>query len=95
VETDKVRLMLTKADKQFLFATFVTKEDLSNHSQKLTNTFATKDDMFTRLDEIVGELRALREEITILVYRQADHSDRIEKLEGDFKALKKPDPEVK
>lgn len=64
--------MLTKADKEFLFA-----------------KFATKDDLFTRLDEIVGELRALREEVTVLAYRQSDHSDRIERLEDDVKILKK------
>jgi hypothetical protein len=73
--------MLSKADKKFLFDTFATKKDLRDILEFSTATFATKDDVLGKFDAIMTELKAMREEVTVLAYRQADHSDRIDRLE--------------
>lgn len=48
----------------------------------------SKDDFFTRMDQIMGELQAIREELVLLNGRTSEHTDtledhdlRIEKLE--------------
>ena len=41
----------------------------------------TKDEFYEKMDEVMGELRAIREEHTLQVYKISDHEDRIEKLE--------------
>jgi hypothetical protein len=63
--------MITDVDMKKLEKVFATKQEL----------FELKDDLVTRLDAIMGELQAMREEMTVFAYRQSDHSDRIEKLE--------------
>lgn len=57
----------------------ITQKDI----KKLEENFANKEELFTKLDVILGELQAMREEQTIFAYRQGDHSDRIERLELD------------
>ncbi len=52
--------------------------------KKLSEVFATKADnneLITRLDAIMGEIRDSREESQALAYRQGVHSDQIERLE--------------
>lgn len=41
----------------------------------------TKDEFFSRMDEVVGELKTIREEQKALVYRLTDHEGRIFGLE--------------
>jgi hypothetical protein len=39
----------------------------------------TKDEYYTKMDEVMGELKAIREEAAVLGHQVSDHSDRIEK----------------
>lgn len=55
----------------------LTKSDID----KLKKEFTTKDDFYPVMDKVMGELQAIREEITVFAYRQSNHSDRIENLE--------------
>lgn len=41
----------------------------------------SKDEFYTMMDQIMGELKAIREEHELMAYRVSDHSDRIEVLE--------------
>lgn len=71
----------------------LTKSDLKS-VQELFNDFAEtlkkeiKDNVITRLDKVIGELKTIRDEQTIMVGKQSEHTDtledhdtRIEKLE--------------
>lgn len=49
---------------------------------KLEAKFVTKDEFITRFDAVMFELKAIREELTIIAYRQGDHSDRLERIES-------------
>ena len=51
----------------------VTKSDLGH--------LPTKDEFYTKMDEVVGELKTIREEQTLLSHRVSDHEDRIEQIE--------------
>ena len=54
----------------------VTKEDLS--------LLPTKDEFYTKMDEVVGELKTIREEQPLQSHKLAEHEDRIEKIESDL-----------
>ncbi len=41
----------------------------------------SKEEFFNKMDEVVGELKAIREENTIIPGRLSDHEERITKLE--------------
>ena len=43
--------------------------------------FMTRNEMLEFFDEIMGELKAIREEMTMSTHRVSNHEDRIEKLE--------------
>lgn len=51
----------------------VTKSDLSH--------LPTKDEFFAKMDEVMGELKAIREEQPLQSRKLSDHEDRIEKIE--------------
>ena len=42
----------------------------------------TKDEFYSKMDEVVGELKAIREEQTVQSHQFSDHEDRIEKVES-------------
>jgi hypothetical protein len=52
----------------------VTKQDLSH--------LPTKDEFYTKMDEVMGELKAIREEQPLQSHKLSDHDDRIEKIEN-------------
>ena len=52
----------------------VTKSDLSH--------LPTKDEFYTKMDAVMGELKTIREEQTLLSHRVSNHEDRIEKIES-------------
>jgi TPP-dependent pyruvate/acetoin dehydrogenase alpha subunit len=67
---------------------FATKQDLFKLRDEIRSKFATKkdlhelrDDFFTRIDAVLYEIQAMREELTIIVYRQREHGDRLDCLE--------------
>ena len=41
-----------------------------------------KDEFFTKMDEVMGELKAVREEQTLQSQHLSDHDDRIDKIES-------------
>ena len=43
----------------------------------------TKDEFYGTMDKLMGELRAVREEVSVLGHQVSEHNDRIEKLEAD------------
>jgi len=50
----------------------VTKEDISH--------LPTKDEFYTKMDEVMGELKTIREEQALQSQHLSDHDDRIEKI---------------
>jgi len=66
----------------------ITEKDLDLIEDRLSDKFATKDelqamksDLLTKLDSILKELLAMREETTIITHKVSDHEDRITTLE--------------
>lgn len=41
----------------------------------------TKDQFYTKMDEVMGELKTIREEQSLLSHRRSNHEDRIVKIE--------------
>lgn len=68
--------MLTQKDIDELEKTFVTKFDLKKALTQL------KSDIFNKLDSILKEIIASREERTVMSHQISDHEDRITKLES-------------
>ena len=52
----------------------VTKERISH--------LPTKDEFFSKMDEIMGELKAIREELPVQSHRLSNHEDRLQKIES-------------
>lgn len=42
----------------------------------------TKDEFFSKMDEVMGELETIREEQILVSHRVSNHEDRLEKLEA-------------
>lgn len=66
----------------------ITEKDLDVIEERLLTKFATqemlsqfKSDLLDKMDSILKEILAMREEMTIVVHRVSDHEDRITKLE--------------
>lgn len=50
--------------------------------EEKTENLPTKDDFFTKMDEIMGELKTIiRESAEILTHQVSNHEDRITKIE--------------
>lgn len=49
--------------------------------QEETHNLPTKDEFFTKMDEVMGELKDARDEQTMLAGHSSDHEDRLTKLE--------------
>ncbi len=52
----------------------VTKDDISH--------LPTKDELYGKMDEVMGELKAVREEISVLGHQVSDHGDRLDRIEN-------------
>ena len=48
---------------------------------KKTKNLPTRDEFFTGMDKVMGELEAIREERTLVGHQVSDHEDRLSKLE--------------
>ena len=46
------------------------------------NHLPIKDEFYNKMDEVMGELKTIREEQTLISHRVSDHKDRIEKIES-------------
>lgn len=42
----------------------------------------SKDEFYSRMDKVMGELKTIREEVAILSHRTSDNEDRIERIES-------------
>lgn len=73
--------MLTKSDITKLKEIFVTKEELSELEKRLKNDF------LIGFDAIMHELKSMREEITIMFYRQSENTEKIESHEVRIKNI--------
>ena len=51
--------------------------------EAIEKSLATKDEFYEKMDEAKGELKAIREEVTVLGHQVSDHEARLEKLESD------------
>ena len=74
-DLDKIKQLIEVSLGEAVESTLVTKEDISH--------LPTKDEFYGKMDEVVGELKAVREEVAVLGHQVSDHGDRIEKLESD------------
>jgi len=54
----------------------VTKSDVSH--------LPTKDEFYSKMDEVMGELKVIREEQPVQSHQLSDHEDRIEKIESNL-----------
>ena len=52
----------------------VTKSDISH--------LPSKDEFYGKMDEVMGELKAIREEAAVLGHQVSDHADRIDRIES-------------
>ncbi len=55
----------------------------------------TKEEFFSRMDEMMGELRAMRQEQILLTHKVFKHDDEIDELQTDVAILKKKFPSKK
>lgn len=87
--------MITKKDRQSLLEdfrqVFVTKDEfkaeLFELKTEMLNTFATKAEMLAGFEAVMGELKAIREELAALSFRSREHSDQLENHENRLTAL--------
>lgn len=52
----------------------VTKKDISH--------LPTKDEFYSKMDEVMGELKTIREEVTVTSHNLKVHADKFEKIES-------------
>ena len=69
-----------KAIKTLMDATFDEKFD-ERLGEKLSH-LPTKDEFYSKMDEVMGELKAIREEQVSQSHMLSNHEDRIEKIES-------------
>lgn len=72
--------MLTQRDITRLETLFATKEELQD----------VRNDMITRFDAVMFELKAIREDFAASTYRQSIHSDTLENHEERLTSLETP-----
>jgi hypothetical protein len=65
----------------------VTVEDVIERKELVTKSdishLPTKDEFYGTMDKVMGELRAIREEVSVLGHQVSENDDRIDKLETD------------
>lgn len=67
----------------------ITEKDLDLIENRLSDKFATKEELqimksglFSKLDSILKEILAMREEMTIITHKVTNHEERITALEA-------------
>lgn len=80
-------MVLTNDDKQFIKTLlddkfeFKLDEKVEEKVKKYVGNLPTKDEFNSRMDEMMGELKGIREELSMLSLHSKDHSDAIETLQ--------------
>ena len=66
----------------------VTVEEVIERKDLVTKYYLgnlpTKDEFYGKMDDVMGELKAIREEVSVLGHQVAGHEDRIEKIESEL-----------
>ena len=78
-----------------LNSTMLTQKDLDEIEgiveekiEENTKNLPTKDEFFTKMDEVVGELKTIRENQDLVTHKvYEDHEERIEKIEKKLQIL--------
>jgi len=73
-DLQKIKQLIEVSLGEVIETTLVTKDDLGH--------LPTKDEFYSKMDEVMGELKATREEVAVQTHQVADHDDRLEKLEN-------------
>ena len=68
-------LMEVTIDEAFERKGVITQDHMGN--------LPTKDEFYGTMDKVMGELKAIREEVSILAHQVSEHADRIDELETD------------
>lgn len=79
----KIKPTLNQADLDIITTIIDERLDIKLE-EKLDEKIAflpTKEEFYTKMDEVMGELQAIRQNSDINTYKIADHDDRIEILE--------------
>jgi hypothetical protein len=53
----------------------VSKDDISH--------LPTKDEFYGTMDKVMGELKAIREEVAVLGHQVSEHTDRLDRIESN------------
>lgn len=56
-------------------------EDMEEKLDEKLSKFPTKEEFFNRMDEVMRELKIIKEETTVLSHQVSNHDDRITKVE--------------
>lgn len=77
----KLKPTLNAADMKLIYDVF--KEMMDKRDEKLSKSIMEKTEQLfaKKIDPVLGELKAMREEVTVLAFHSAEHHDRLEKLE--------------
>lgn len=73
----------------------LTQEDLDQIDQIVTEKIKflpTKDEFYTKMDEVMGELRGIREELDVTTHQYERTNERVDKLGGRVKILETSQP---
>jgi predicted nuclease with TOPRIM domain len=72
--------MLTAQDKKYIEDILERKldEKLEKKLEEKLKFLPTKEDFYTKMDEIMGELKAIREEQTLISGKVSEHTDQLE-----------------
>ncbi|MFH2118552.1 MAG: hypothetical protein ABII10_02355 [Candidatus Paceibacterota bacterium] len=77
--------MITKQDITKLTKIFATKQEMNDRFIEMENKIRVL--FLERFDEVMFELKTIREEQVVGGYRQAEHSDQLENHEGRITKL--------
>ena len=79
---------MTRHPSRYLIKNMLTAQDLDEIEKVVdekidenTRNLPTKDEFFGKMDEVMGELKAIREEQPLQSHRLSNHEDRISVIE--------------
>lgn len=70
------------------------KGEILSEVEKKLHLLPTKDEFFDKMDEVMGELKANREEQTLQSGRISEHSDEIEELNQKVQKIEEQLPQA-
>lgn len=90
--------MLSQSDISKLKKIFITKDDFKSEVFQLKQSFATKKELLeteqrlknefvTGFDAVMHELKSIREEISVMLYRQSENTEAITEHEERIKSI--------